>query len=617
MRHYTLYNRNISRLVAVLLTLLLLCSVPTVSAAEASGSCGSNLNWSLSGDTLTITGSGAMDNFPESTMAPWYEYRAEIARVQLPEGLTRIGNLAFYECAALEFVSMPDSVTEVGWYAFAGCNAMTMLDLSSSLQVIEDGAFQACSALPAVRLPGTLTKIGERAFYRCESLKEITIPASVGELGICAFSFCYDLVRADIQASITKLPFWTFYGCGKLTTLGLPATVTGADEFAFYDCYALTNVVYSGSDENKQQIEADIGRDRNMQIGEPQPDETDTPDTPSTPDTPDTSGEDTPNRVHIVDKTPESPASSTKFDDDGKGNLTGTTTITTETENASVSAEITVTYSQEDGNPSIAQVTVTLETADALGEISDHVTEIVNNADEAFVDVYIKDDTALEGDALKNFRGREVTVTIHNVTGAVWKIDCSGITARDKEIEFDLSYERLDATDKQLELMNCTVGYQIKFQSNAQVDAEVMIKLPVENARKSATFFQKKLFGDIEILQTVMVDDAGYAHFYLSSVDKKTVYLIGIDVPDVTPSEAIIPEPLYQEYNISQEVSEVEYVVTGRTSSWGMSINQVTLFLVIGMVTAIVIVGCVMYGLNKRKLRMGYVPDLDDDEDEE
>ena len=187
----------------------------------------------------------------------------------------------------------------------------------------------------------------------------------------------------------------------------------------------------------------------------------------------------------------------------------------------------------------------------------------------------------------------------------------------EKEIEFDLSYERLDATDKQLELMNCTVGYQIKFQSNAQVDAEVMIKLPVENARKSATFFQKKLFGDIEILQTVMVDDAGYAHFYLSSVDKKTVYLIGIDVPDVTPSEAIIPEPLYQEYNISQEVSEVEYVVTGRTSSWGMSINQVTLFLVIGMVTAIVIVGCVMYGLNKRKLRMGYVPDLDDDEDEE
>ena len=106
-------QQNISRLMALLLVFaLMLCATPAVHAEGESGSCGSNLTWSLNGGTLVITGSGAMTDFPESTMAPWYPYREEILRLELPSGLTSIGNLAFYECKYLTAVVIPSSVAK-------------------------------------------------------------------------------------------------------------------------------------------------------------------------------------------------------------------------------------------------------------------------------------------------------------------------------------------------------------------------------------------------------------------------------------------------------------------------------------------------------------------------
>lgn len=572
------------RLAALMMAFaLLLCTAPAVSAAEASGTCGDKLSWTLSGDTLTITGSGAMYDYPESTMAPWYDYRREISTVHLPNGLTRIGDLAFYGCTALKSVSMPDSVTEVGWYAFSGCTGLTMLDLSSKLKTIEDGGFRECTSLPAVRLPGSLTSIGYQGFYRCQSLTEITVPASVTDLGISVFSFCYDLVRADIQAPISRLPDWTFYGCSRLTDIFLPSTLTRVDQFAFYDCSGLTKVVYTGSDENKEQIMEDINRDQEGRIDD----------------------------SNVGAGQLDTSSSSSVFEGD-ENNIVGNITTTTQTGNASVSSSVNVTYSPDTGSSTVGQETVTLETAKGWDEVEDKVTESVDSADKTNVDVYIKDDSTLDAGALENLAGKNVTVTVHNSTGAVWKIDCTTLEADAAKDAYDLSYERSDATPEQLESMGCTVGYQIKFASNAQINAEVMIKLPVENARKNASLYQVKRDG-LELVQTVMVDNEGYAHFYLASVDRRTEYLIGIDVPTQTTENAIIPEVLFQEYGITDNLSDTEYVVTGRHSSWGMNIKQVTWIMAGVMLSVVVVVGIIMFALNKRKLKMGYIPDLDEE----
>ena len=184
MRHYL--SKFISSMAAVALVLLLLSSMTPVASAEESG-CGENLSWSLSAGTLTVSGSGAMTDFFESSMAPWYDLRDQIVRLVLPEGLTHVGSLAFYGCENLSAAVIPDSVESIGSYAFALCEGMELLDLGSGVKAIGESAFQECYALRAVTLPDGLTSLGPYAFYRCESLPAVTVPGSVTQLGDSAF----------------------------------------------------------------------------------------------------------------------------------------------------------------------------------------------------------------------------------------------------------------------------------------------------------------------------------------------------------------------------------------------------------------------------------------------
>ena len=138
-----------------------------------------------------------------------------------------------------------------------------------------------------------------------------------------------------------------------------------------------------------------------------------------------------------------------------------------------------------------------------------------------------------------------------------------------------------------------------------------MIRLGDTWARQSATLFQRN-GRELTRYQTVIVDGEGYAHLYLASVDDKAEYYIAMNLPE-QQEEAIIPDELLHEYGQPVNYTPIQYEITGRESSWGMNINQVTWIMIGGMTAVVVTVGFVMYLLNKRKLRMGYVPDLDEE----
>ena len=145
-----------------------------------------------------------------------------------------------------------------------------------------------------------------------------------------------------------------------------------------------------------------------------------------------------------------------------------------------------------------------------------------------------------------------------------------------------------------------------------KINAEVMVKLPRKHAGQTAYLYQK-LRGKPELLQTVVVDHNGYAHFYLGSVESGIEYLVGVNVPNGDAAAAIIPQELYAEYGITDTRPQVEYVLTGRKSSWGMNIQQVTWIMVGVLFVVVAAVGVTMFLLNKRKLKMGYVPDISDE----
>lgn len=132
-----------------------------------SGDCGASLTWSYNDETgvLTISGSGDMDDFPETV--PWENVCQDIREILLPDGLTSIGDFAFFCCDALESVTIPDTVSSIGEGAFAYCNMLQTVHLPTELETLETGAFAYCASLSDINWPEKLTTLGDYAFQDC------------------------------------------------------------------------------------------------------------------------------------------------------------------------------------------------------------------------------------------------------------------------------------------------------------------------------------------------------------------------------------------------------------------------------------------------------------------
>lgn len=182
------------RLVSLLVCAAMLFSLcPTAAWAEGEttgGDFGSGLHWSLdSAGTLTITGEGAMPDYPLED-PPWYSDRDKIKSVEIGEGVTSVGRRAFDSCTALTSVEFPDTLTAIGEWAFFYCTALTSVRLPEGLETIGEAAFSTCESLASVELPEGLKTIGKKAFWNCASLKEVELPEGLTTIGESAFQNC-------------------------------------------------------------------------------------------------------------------------------------------------------------------------------------------------------------------------------------------------------------------------------------------------------------------------------------------------------------------------------------------------------------------------------------------
>ena len=137
------------------------------------GQCGPNLTWTYDTEThhLTITGTGAMNNFGSERSKPWYSYQYSIRSVSLPDGLTSIGSHAFSTCHDLASINIPESVTSIGRLAFVNCRSLTSITLPEGVTVL-DYCFASCSSLTSITLPANVTYISE-AFSSCSALTTV------------------------------------------------------------------------------------------------------------------------------------------------------------------------------------------------------------------------------------------------------------------------------------------------------------------------------------------------------------------------------------------------------------------------------------------------------------
>ena len=112
-----------------------------------------NVYWALVGDTLTISGSGAMADYADASSVPWNNSITAIKTVGIEDGVTNVGNNAFNGCTSLMSVSIPEGVTQIGDNAFSGCASLTSATIPSSVTSIGNNAFNGCTNLDAIYIP--------------------------------------------------------------------------------------------------------------------------------------------------------------------------------------------------------------------------------------------------------------------------------------------------------------------------------------------------------------------------------------------------------------------------------------------------------------------------------
>ena len=234
------------------------------------GICGDHLTWTLDGNgTLTISGTGAMYDSVQ-----WNGQKENIKKVVINNGVTTIGDLAFFQCVNLGSVEIPSSVTTIRSKAFENCTNLTSVTFAdgSALTSIGNFAFELCVNLQSIQIPSrvtsigasaflsctnltsvtfaegsALTSMGESAFQLCKKLTSVTIPSSVTTIGAGAFLNCGNLGRVIFApgSQLASIGYSAFLDCGKLGSIEIPSSVKTIGTGAFLNCVKLENVTFA------------------------------------------------------------------------------------------------------------------------------------------------------------------------------------------------------------------------------------------------------------------------------------------------------------------------------------------------------------------------------------
>ena len=165
--------------------------------------------------TLTLSGTGAMwdgkeikkDGDYRSSLTQTVNIAGDntyinnlVYKIVINDGITNIGNYAFYKFYKLQSLSIGSSVTSVGEYAFCCTYGLHTVTIPGTIRKIGIGAFQS-SGLTSCTLNKGVQTIDNYAFYNTK-LKYLVIPDGITMIGEYAF-YTSSLETVTIPQNIT------------------------------------------------------------------------------------------------------------------------------------------------------------------------------------------------------------------------------------------------------------------------------------------------------------------------------------------------------------------------------------------------------------------------------
>ena len=290
-------KRILSIIIAIVMVIGLVPSfaIAANAADVASGTAG-DISWKLTDDgTLTFSGTGAIPGYTLTARPDWYAFEAQIKKVVIESGITKVGNNAFNGYSVLSEVILPDTLTDIRNNVFCDCTNLSYVEYwGTTAPTLGMGVFNGCDNLLVVNVPinyegdaftrglnisktlvasaatmtgttgdctwtfddttGTLTISGNGAIGNDQSWSEymssitsIVIEDGITSIANYAFYDCSSFESVTLPASVATIGNYAFAGCSSLKSVTLPASLTKIGNAAFYGCSSLDTVNYLGT----------------------------------------------------------------------------------------------------------------------------------------------------------------------------------------------------------------------------------------------------------------------------------------------------------------------------------------------------------------------------------
>lgn len=216
-------------------------------------------------------------------------YKGNSETVNIPDGVTEIGEKCFSGNEKIKYVNMPDTVTLIGFSAFSNCKNLVHVKLSGNIKEIYGGAFIGCKSLTSVyfpdslyaiwgsafaytglssvRFPDNLGLVEYFAFEDCQNIRTVTLGRNMGRMASDVFPRCDNLETVYFNAenvlnmdgafssagenngfevifgdNVTEIPDHAMSGAGYLNMVTIPDSVKKIGSYAFAYCYSLNSI---------------------------------------------------------------------------------------------------------------------------------------------------------------------------------------------------------------------------------------------------------------------------------------------------------------------------------------------------------------------------------------
>lgn len=166
-----------------------------------------------------------------------YTYHGALRKIEIGDNVSTIYSAAFRDCYNLSTVSFPTAVKfSSPTYTFKDCAVLKHVNIPHGVTYVGNYAFDSCRNISGVVFPNSITKLSDYSFKSCQAMPHLTIPDGVADIPKSFLSFSYCLTKVFVPSSVKTIQSSSFdaaYGmaCFDFTSHATVPTLASTSAF--------------------------------------------------------------------------------------------------------------------------------------------------------------------------------------------------------------------------------------------------------------------------------------------------------------------------------------------------------------------------------------------------